>query len=169
MCEADENGNWHGDLVDELSDMVNWVLDMDPADAIRAMSRNLASEARRQAARQTLLSSNPLAEWANEFLVYDTDLQDNGKPMHSAQVGHLESNPGAHLLTNYRSWFQKQHDGVPLTTKAFKRTLVEMLQTIGIPLPGGPLDKGLYRIDGKGSVIPFIRFRRCDDAPITLE
>ena len=26
------------------------------------------------------------------------------------------------------------------------------------------MDKGKYRVDGKGSVVPFIRFRRGDDA-----
>ncbi|QNI82192.1 hypothetical protein SynRS9907_01348 [Synechococcus sp. RS9907] len=164
MCEVDDEGNWIGDLVPELSAMVNWVLDMDPADAIRAMSRNLASEARRDAAKQSLLDSDPLAQWANERLVYDSTLKKDGKPLHAQGVGNLQSDPETHLLTNYRSWFEANETGEALTTKTFKRTLVEMLQAIGIPLPPGRLDKGQYRIDGKGSVVPFIRFRRGDDA-----
>ena len=164
MCEDDGEGNWRGELVPELSAMVNWVLDMDPADAIRAMSRNLASEARRDAAKQSLLDSDPLAQWANERLVYDSTLKTDGKPLHAQGVGNLKSDPQTHLLTNYRSWFEANETGEALTTKTFKRALVEMLQGIGIPLPPGPLDKGQYRIDGKGSVVPFIRFRRADDA-----
>ena len=164
MCEDDGEGNWRGELVPELSAMVNWVLDMDPADAIRAISRNLASEARRDAAKQSLLDSNPLAQWANERLVYDSTLKPDGKPLHAQGVGNLQSDPQTHLLTNYRSWFEANETGEALTTKTFKRALVEMLQAIGIPLPPGRLDKGQYRIDGKGSVVPFIRFRRGDDA-----
>ena len=113
--------------------MVNWVLDMDPADAIRAMSRNLASEARRDAAKQSLLDSDPLAQWANERLVYDSTLKPDGKPLHAQGVGNLKSDPQTHLLTNYRSWFEANESGEALTTKTFKRTLVEMLQAIGIP------------------------------------
>ena len=164
MCEDDGEGNWRGELVPELSAMVNWVLDMDPADAITAMSRNLASEARRDAAKQSLLDSDPLAQWANERLVYDSTLKPDGKPLHAQSVGNLESDPQTRLLTNYRNWFEANETGEALTTKTFKRTLVEMLQAIGIPLPPGRLDKGQYRIDGKGSVVPFIRFRRADDA-----
>ena len=84
--------------------------------------------------------------------------------MHAQGVGNLKSDPETHLLTNYRNWFEANETGEALTTKTFKRTLVEMLQAIGIPLPPGQLDKGQYRIDGKGSVVPFIRFRRGDDA-----
>ncbi|QNI42982.1 DUF5906 domain-containing protein [Synechococcus sp. A15-28] len=164
MCEDDGEGNWRGELVPELSTMVNWVLDMDPADAIRAMSRNLISETRRNAAKQSLLDSNPLAAWANERLVYDSMLKSDGKPLHAQGVGNLKSDPQTHLLTNYRSWLEANETGEALTTKTFKRALVEMLQGIGIPLPPGPLDKGQYRIDGKGSVVPFLRFRRADDA-----
>jgi hypothetical protein len=68
------------------------------------------------------------------------------------------------LLPSYRKWLEEREPVRAYGQRNFKNKLVDLLRdTIGLALPPGDHSKGLYRIDGTGSVIPFVRLRPSTD------
>ena len=68
-CLLDPDGmeNWRGDLVSELPGFAAWILNMDPKEAKRAIARDVCSIARAEAEMHTLLRSDALARWADDY------------------------------------------------------------------------------------------------------
>ena len=165
LLEFDGCGGLRGELVAELPAFVDWVLQMPPAEARRAIARDVASPARADAEKQVLLRTDHLAAWANENLVFDDSLGADEKPFWSSQIGNLDSDRNHCLLPHYKHWLEQREHVRSYGQRNFKNKLVDLLRdTIGLPLPLGDHSKGFYRIDGTGSVVPFIRLRRSTDA-----
>ena len=165
LIEFDGYGGLRGELVPELPAFVDWVLQMPPAEARRAIARDVASSARADAEKQVLLRTDHLAAWANENLIFDDRLGADEKPFWSCQVGNLDSDRNHCLLPHYKNWLEQREQVRSYGQRNFKNKLVDLLRdTIGLPLPPGDHSKGFYRVDGTGSVVPFIRFRRSTDA-----
>jgi hypothetical protein len=153
-----------GELVEELSGFVDWILEMNPQEAKRAIARDVASSARAEAEKQVLLRTDHLAAWANEKLIFDDTMDAEGAPIWWSQIGNLESDPALCLLPNYRRWLEKREPVRAYGQRNFKNKLIDLLRdTIGLPLPPGDHSKGLYRVDGTGSVVPFVRLRKFTD------
>lgn len=164
LIEFDGLGGLRGELVEELPAFVDWVLEMDPAEAKRAIARDVASSARADAEKQVLLRTDHLAAWANEMLIFDDSLDQEKKPIWWCQVGNLDSEPSDCLLPNYRRWLEEREPVRAYGQRNFKNKLVDLLRdTVGLPLPPGDHSRGIYRIDGTGSVVPFVRLRRSTD------
>ena len=164
LIEFDGFGGLRGELVEELPAFVDWVLEMDPAEARRAIARDVASSARADAEKQVLLKTDHLAAWANERLIFDDILNQEKNPIFYCQVGNLDSDPFMCLLPNYRKWLEEREPVRAYGQRNFKHKLVDLLRdTISLPLPPGDHSKGFYRIDGTGSVVPFVRLRRSTD------
>ena len=81
-------------MVPELGAFIKWVLAMDPADARKAISRDITSLARAEAEKEVLLSTDRLAEWANECLIFDDQRSQNGEVAIRTNVGKIEG-PGS--------------------------------------------------------------------------
>ena len=94
---------FEGELVPALGAFIKWVLAMDPADARKAISRDITSLARAEAEKEVLLSNDRLEEWANECLIFDDQRSPNGEAAIRTNVGKIEgpgSDPSAALLHN---------------------------------------------------------------------
>jgi hypothetical protein len=164
LLEFDGFGGLRGELAEELSAFVDWVLEMDPSEARRAIARDVASSARADTEKQVLLKTDHLAAWANEMLIFDDSLDQEKKPIFWCQVGNLASDPTMCLLPNYRKWLEEREPVRAYGQRNFKNKLIDLLRdTIGLPLPPGDHSKDLYRRDGTGSVVPFLRLRRSID------
>jgi hypothetical protein len=124
-------------------------------EARRALSREVTTPARMEAQLTGLLESDALATWAEEALVFD--------PEAVARVGTADGDRETFLLPHYRAVVEGD-GGRPLSGKNFKTALVGLLRdSLGLPLPPGPLTTGRYRERGVGSLIPCIRFRTAAD------
>ncbi len=162
-----ESRQFEGEMVPELGAFIKWVLAMDPADARKAISRDITSLARAEAEKEVLLSTDRLAEWANECLIFDDQRSQNGEVAIRTNVGKIEgpgSDPSEALLPNYRQWMTcRENKGMAYGQNNFNDKLVSLLrETLKLPLPQGPLKTGEYKVRGIGSVVPYIRLRRRD-------
>jgi phage/plasmid-associated DNA primase len=161
LLDPDGQGGWTGELAGELSGFVNWALAMPSEDARRALARDSRSLSRAEAELEALLSTDLLAEWANERLAW----APGGQP---ARVGTAESDVGDFLFPSYLRFIDQQgRNGKPLSLRNFKTKLVDLLRdTLGLPLPPGSVNGGAYRERGVGSVVPSLRWRDAfDEAP----
>ncbi|PSB37940.1 DUF3854 domain-containing protein [Aphanothece minutissima] len=155
MLEPDGAGGWRGELAAELPGLAAWVLAMDPTEARAALSRESGSVARREAELLTLLDTDTLAEWADQFLVWDPDAV--------ARVGGVKSPAESFLLPHYRRHVEEA-GGRPLGEKFFKVKLIGLLRdTLRLPLPAGSPRDGSYRDRTLGSLLPYVRLRGSAD------
>ena len=157
MLEPDGMGGWRGELAAELPGLAAWVMAMDPAEVRAALSRDSASLARREAELMTLLDTDTLAEWADQFLVWD--------PEAVSRVGGATDSVESFLLPHYRRHVEEAH-GHPLGQKFFKSKLVDLLRdTLRLPMPPDRLQSrhGPYKDRVLGSLIPCVRFRAPDE------
>ena len=161
LLEADENGDWKGELAAELPGLVNWALAMLPGEARAALAQDVPSLARAEAKLETLQATDALADWAEQHLIWD--------PLNTARVGVADGDPDLFLFPSYLQFMEQQgRNSRPLALKTFKAKLVDLLRdTLGLDLPAGNPNSGDYRQRGLGSVVPCLRFRRPDedDAP----
>ena len=156
---------YEGEFVAELGAFIKWVMEMDPAEARRAISKDVTSLARAEAEKEVLLSTDRLAEWANDFLIFDDQLSGDGEAAIRTNVGTLEgpgSDPTQALFPNYRQWLKQREDKVRgYGQNHFKDKLVSLLRdTLKLPLPAGSLKSGAYKLRALGSVVPYVRLRR---------
>lgn len=154
MLEPDGQGGWTGELAGELSGFVNWALAMSPDEARRALARDSRSLSRAEAELEALLTTDLLAEWANERLAWAPGGQ-------AARVGTADGDAGGFLFPSYLRFIDQQgRNGKPLSLRNFKSKLVDLLRdTLGLPLPPGSINAGVYRERGVGSVVPCLRWR----------
>ena len=142
---------YEGEFVPELGAFIKWVMEMDPAEARRAISKDVTSLARSEAEKEVLLSTDRLAEWANDFLIFDDQLWGDGEAAINTNVGTLEgpgSDPTQALFPNYRQWLKQREDKVRgYGQNHFKDKLVSLLRdTLKLPLPAGSLKSPPYKI-----------------------
>jgi phage/plasmid-associated DNA primase len=158
LLVADERGQWSGELAAELPGLANWALEMKPADARAALAQDGRSLARAQAKLEALLSTDLLADWADQHLIWDQDRDLE----HSLGVGVADGDPDLFLFPSYLRFMDQQGRNTrPLSMKVFKAKLVDLLRdTLGLGLPAGRLSEGGYKQRGKGSVVPYLRFRQ---------
>lgn len=84
--------HWEGELADELGAFVPWVLAMDPQEAREAME-----ESGGLAELDGLLDmelTNPLADWAEQYLIFDDTPDEKGK-YHGLKIGTITSSEGS--------------------------------------------------------------------------
>jgi hypothetical protein len=162
LLKSDNKGGWKGELTAELPGLVNWALAMLPGDARAALAQDVRSLARAEIKLETLLTTDGLADWADQNLIWD--------PLGVLRVGVTDGDADLFLYPSYlRFMDQQSRNSKPLSGKVFKAKLVDLLRnTLGLALPPGTdLNSGEYRQRGLGSVVPCLRFRRPDedDAP----
>ena len=71
-------GSWHGELAPEIPGVLNWVLALPDAQMEALLQQTTTLVPSLQATwAQSLVDTNPLAEWANQALLLDarTDAQ----------------------------------------------------------------------------------------------
>lgn len=158
LLKPDGHGGWYGELAAELPGMVNWCLAMPAAEARDALARDVRNMARAEAELETLLSTDLLAEWADQHLIWEP-----GCPAADAlRVGMADGDYKQFMFPSYLRFVEGQGRNTrPLSVKNFKSKLVDLLRdTLGLPLPPGSVNSGEYRINRVGSVVPYLRFRR---------
>ncbi|WP_094510529.1 DUF5906 domain-containing protein [Synechococcus sp. MW101C3] len=160
--------HWEGELADELGAFVPWVLAMDPQEAREAME-----ESGGLAELDGLLDmelTNPLADWAEQYLIFDDTPDEKGK-YHGLKIGTITSSEGSmfdapnHNISMfaypaYRGWMEDSGlKGKELALSRFKTALVSLLRDrLGLPLPKGSMNVSPYRT-GYGARIPMLRMR----------
>jgi len=164
LIEPDDAGGWRGELVPELAGFFNWVVAMPAAEARLALSRDVPSLARAEAELESLLETDHLAQWADQTLVWDGGVDSY------LQVGTTVDEPGSALFASYLEHISQQGRNVPsLSLRVFKAKLIDLLRdTLGLPLPKGRTNRGPYRVRGKGSVVPCLRWRMVGEEPETV-
>lgn len=157
LLEPDGAGGWCGELAGELPGFVNWCLAMTEAEACAAMARDVPSLHRAETELQTLLDTDPLAQWADHYLAWD-ETATQGTAL---RVGTHGDDPGRFLFASYVQFIEQQGEKAsPLALRNFKAKLVDLLRdTLGLPMPSGRLNGGNYRVRGRGSVVPCLRRR----------
>jgi putative DNA primase/helicase len=168
--------HWEGELADELGAFVVWILAMDPQEAKEAME-----ETGGLAHLDDLLDAqltNPLAEWAEQHLIFDDTLDEDGK-YHQLKIGTMSPGEEYELdaekfkvykfaYPSYRDWMAANGlKGNELSLRRFKSSLVGLLRDqLGLPLPAGLMTQPPYRTRD-GARIPMLRMRiRSADAEI---
>lgn len=153
LLERDGSGGYVGELASELGGFAKWILEMDPAEARKSISRDILSLARAKAEKEVLLQTDSLAQWANECLVFDQKT--------STSVGRRDDFSQHFLLPNYLSWYEQNVGGRGSYSQSnFKTKLVTLLRDVlEAPLPAGDHSRGAYRKRGVGSVVPYVRIR----------
>jgi putative DNA primase/helicase len=104
-----------------LPGVLQWVLEM-PADDVAAYVGNTNNKVPSLASFSTevLLSTNPLADWANDCLYYDDRAQ--------TQIGDNGQNPELFLYPNYCEWAQRNSHGI-MTKQRFSAILLNLLKS----------------------------------------
>lgn len=169
MLEADGSGGWRGELAAELPGFLAWCLAMTPDAATAALSRNTPTVARAESELRTLLATDPLAQWADEHLVWDPLATGSD----AARVGKADQPADHFLYASYVAWMAGQSRRPrELSLRRFKPQLVDLLRdTLALPLPAGNPCSGSRSGDyhqRHGSVIPCIRLRQAGD-PVEAE
>ena len=105
------NGGWREELAAELPGFVNWALAMPGAEARQTLARDVKSLARAEQDLAALLMTDPLAQWAEDTLIWSDSHRDH------LRVGQADSEPSR--LNPYDLFRQKQKHfcrkiGVPL-------------------------------------------------------
>jgi putative DNA primase/helicase len=160
--------HWKGDLVDELGAFVSWTIAMDPQEA-----REVMEEPGGLAQFDELLDAelvNPLADWAEDVLVFDDNVDEGGK-YPQLKIGAISTGEdnvidaqnfeiGQFAYPCYRDWIAANGlKGRELSLRRFKSSLVELLRDrLGLPLPVGPMNLLPYKTRD-GARIPMLRMR----------
>ena len=83
-----KDGAWRGELAPEIAGTLNWVLAL--PDAQMEVLLQQATEAvpsLKTTWAYALVDTNPLAEWANQTLILDDRMDNEGKPLAVVNVG----------------------------------------------------------------------------------
>ena len=159
---------WQGELADELGGFVAWVLAMDPQEARQAMEET-GGLAQFDALLDVELN-NPLADWADQSLIFDDTPDENGR-YQQLKIGTMSSSEDPNFVASnckvstfaypsYRNYMAANGlKGNEFALRRFKAALVDLLRDrLGLPLPPGQTSKHPYKTrDGAG--IPLLRMR----------
>jgi putative DNA primase/helicase len=166
--------HWEGELADELGAFVAWILAMDPQEAKEAMEET-GGLAQLDALLDAELT-NPLADWAEQCLIFDDTADEDGK-YHQLKIGTMAQDEDSELdaknykvyffaYPSYRGWMAANGlKGKELSLKRFKTSLVELLRDrLGLPLPAGLMNLPPYKIRNRAG-IPMLRMRSGSEDP----
>ena len=150
------NGEWIGELADQLPGFAANVLAMGGASAQKALRRDVKSINRAKADLRSLRESDHLARWADECLVWDEQIE-------YSRIGKVEGDPNdGWLLPHYRQWVAEHENFKPHGQSNFKNKLLTILRDsleVQLPPDGDPS----YKVRNVGSVIPNVRLRSRSD------
>jgi hypothetical protein len=81
-------GAWHGELAHEISGVLNWVLALPDTQMEALLQQTTTLVPSLQATwAQSLVDTNPLAEWANQAILLDDCTDPQGTPLAVVNVG----------------------------------------------------------------------------------
>ena len=159
-------GAWHGDLAPEIPGVLNWVLALPDAQMEALLQQTTTLVPSLQATwAQSLVDTNPLAEWANQALLLDARTDAEGHPLAVVNVGRahrLDQGNGYEqqdrwLYPHYRAWVDDT-GGKPLSSRRFTGLLRDLFEN------QLRLDGVEHRDTNKGSQFCGIRLRADYDA-----
>ena len=159
-------GAWHGELAPEIPGVLNWVLALPDAQMEALLQQTTTLVPSLQATwAQSLVDTNPLAEWANQALLLDARTDHQGNPLAVINVGRahkLDQSNGYEqqdrwLYPHYRAWVDDT-GGKPLSSRRFTGLLRDLFEN------QLRLDGVEHRDDNKGSRFCGIRLRTDQDA-----
>jgi putative DNA primase/helicase len=159
-------GAWQGELAAEIPGVLNWVLLLPDAQMEALLQQTTTLVPSLQATwAQSLVDTNPLAEWANQALLRDARTDAEGHPLAVVNVGRAhkldQSNGYEHqdrwLYPHYRAWVDDT-GGKPLSSRRFTGLLRDLFDN------QLRLDGVEHRDDNKGSRFCGIRLRTDQDA-----
>jgi hypothetical protein len=115
----------------------------------------VCSPARAEAELEALLSTDLLADWADQHLIWEPDAM----PLRVGTATGNTANPDTFLFPSYLRFVEAQGRNTrPLSLKVFRSKLIDMLRdTLKLPLP--PDSSDAYRMRSLGSVVPCLRWR----------
>ena len=157
---------WQGELAPELPGVLNWVLAL-PNAQMKALLQRTTSlvPSLQETWAQALVETNPLADWADQALLYDASTDEGGKPRATVKVGIAKkferSNDYEHqddwLYPHYRAWVDATGQK-PLSHRRFTGLLDDLFQN-QLRLSGVG-----HLLDNQGSRFYGIRLRAYSDA-----
>ena len=159
-------GAWHGALAPEIPGVLNWVLALPDAQMEALLQQTTTLVPSLQATwAQSLVDTNPLAEWANQALILDARTDAEGHPLAVVNVGRAhkldQSNAYEHqdrwLYPHYRAWVDDT-GGKPLSSQRFTGLLRDLFEN------QLRLDDVVHTDDMYGSRFHGIRLRTTSDA-----
>jgi hypothetical protein len=159
-------GAWRGELAPEISGVLNWVLALPDAQMEALLQQTTTLVPSLQATwAQSLVDTNPLAEWANQALLRDARTDAEGHPLAAVNVGRAhkldQSNGYEHqdrwLYPHYRAWVDDT-GGKPLSSRRFTWLLRDLFEN-QLRLDGVTHTDDMY-----GSRFHGIRLRTASDA-----
>ena len=158
-----DGDSWRGEFVDHLPGFLNWALAMSHKEANVALGKDSNDLSRIQRDLDTLFQTDPLAAWAEDYLIFDPDCKftqvGNNKTFY-LEAGKPRIEWERLLLPHYQARAEFKSGRGAYGKDNFKEKLVGHLRdTFGLPLPMGPLNRGAYKNRKVGSVIPLVRFR----------
>ena len=161
-----KSGAWQGDLAPEIPGVFNWVLALPDAQMEALLQQTTTLVPSLQATwAQSLVDTNPLAEWANQALLLDARTDAEGYSLAVVNVGRaykLDQSNGYEqqdrwLYPHYRAWIDDT-GGKPLSSRRFTGLLRDLFENQLY------LDGVEHRDDNKGSRFCGIRLRTDQDA-----
>jgi phage/plasmid-associated DNA primase/5S rRNA maturation endonuclease (ribonuclease M5) len=129
-------GAWHGDLAPEIPGVLNWVLALPDAQMEALLQQTTTLVPSLQATwAQSLVDTNPLAEWANQALLLDGRTNAEGKHLTVVNVGRAHKLDGTNgyehqdrwLYPHYRAWVDDT-GGKPLSSRRFTGLLRDLFE-----------------------------------------
>jgi putative DNA primase/helicase len=159
-------GAWRGELAPEIPGVLNWVLALPDAQMAALLQQTTTLVPSLQATwAQSLVDTNPLAEWANQALLRDTRTDAAGHPLAVVNVGRAhkleQSNGYEHqdrwLYPHYRAWVDDT-GGKPLSSRRFTGLLRDLFEN-QLRLDGVTHTDDMY-----GSRFHGLRLRAVSDA-----
>jgi putative DNA primase/helicase len=127
---------WHGNLAPEIPGVLNWVLALPDAQMEAMLQQTTTLVPSLQATwAQSLVDTNPLAEWANQALLLDAHTDAEGHPLAVVNVGRahkLDQSNGYEqqdrwLYPHYRAWVDDT-GGKPLSSRRFTGLLRDLFE-----------------------------------------
>jgi putative DNA primase/helicase len=105
-----------------LPGLLHWVLSM-PTPDVAEFFRNTAKRVPSLGAfsAEVLIETNPLANWANQYLCYD--------PKAKTQIGDARGNVEYCLFANYAEWAAANRQGDGMSVQRFSSNLLNLLKT----------------------------------------
>ncbi|HEY5869311.1 MAG TPA: hypothetical protein VI542_27740 [Candidatus Tectomicrobia bacterium] len=129
-------GAWQGELAPEIPGILNWVLALPDAQMEALLQQTTTLVPSLQATwAQSLVDTNPLAEWANQALMLEDRMDHQGKPVAVVNVGRAHKldqiNAYEHqdrwLYPHYRAWVDDT-GGKPLSSRRFTGLLRDLFE-----------------------------------------
>jgi phage/plasmid-associated DNA primase len=129
-------GAWHGALAPEIPGVLNWVLALPDGQMEALLQQTTTLVPSLQATwAQSLVDTNPLAEWANQALLLDACTDAEGHPLAVVNVGRAhkldQRNGYEHqdrwLYPHYRAWVDDT-GGKPLSSRRFTGLLRDLFE-----------------------------------------